>query len=305
MKSIFFLLSLFSVIFSSTISARAIHLVALGDTNDPTLGSAVLVDLKNAEDVLSYLSKQCGVPIYIKQLAGDNLTFKNFQTWLQESVVSSDDIIILYFSGHGARTSSSPTMWPFGWLAEGERVEFTKMIEGILAKKAALSIAVLESCNKEIELPRIQNRGLNDIPALEDLNAQRIGEGCKKLFFDPYGLIISSGASPGGYSIGVTYRGSYFTSSFLANLIEEAQAKNPSWKRIFKMTKSECYRLPTKETKKKWGYQVTQHKLFLFPQRKSPRAYKWYLYNRCFGQNVRKSSRSAIERVKHGFSLAI
>lgn len=284
MKNFIIIFSFVLAFSVSTLSAKAIHFLKMGDTNDSGIKATIRTDLQNMQKGLTYIASVNQVPLYTKEFVSTkgSLTRNAIDRWIQKTRVASDDIIILYFSGHGDRLYNSPTFCPRGYFStSGEQVDFSEVIEKLFSKKAALYIALLDCCNsfsKELALEVAEGFKLVNI------NDKAVVAGSKELFFKLHGLIIASGASPSksGYIIspkdGIV-RGSYFTTLFLKNLFEELQRPNPSWKQLLQQTKIQCNRaeeqityIPTPQNPK--------YKIFLHSKRKSPHIYKRYL-KRC------------------------
>jgi hypothetical protein len=277
MKYCALILSLITTLVISPLSAKAFHILYMGDDGDKYVGQSVNIDLKNIHKSFTYIASACGMPLYMKTLRSPELRQANIEAWIKKAAIAEDDVVILYYSGHGGRSRNSPTIWPVGSVCEKYKVDFTLIIEKLLSKRAALSVVLLDCCNtfgfkpKQVQVRRAFN--LN----LESYDPKLVAAGCKQLFFKTKGLIISSGSAPGKVSeILIPNQGGYFTSYFLERLLKESQKPDPQWRRIFEKTKTkvlyETKNCPFTKTQK------LQYKMLLTPDVKSPSVYRKFLY---------------------------
>ena len=300
MKNYCILLFLACFIFISPLSAKAFHLLILGDTEEPYIKYGVMKNIQNIEEVFSYLSMVSRISLNSEKLicTKRNLTRTHILEWVKKEVVAPDDVIILYYSGHGIRTYESPTIWPSACSSsDGKDIEFSEIMEKLFLKKAALYLVLLDCCNQLIEpkgVPRDGTPPNNYITFdLKKLNEKRLITSCHELFFKSYGIIIASAASPDEVGFidsknkEFNRRGGIFSKVFLNYFLQELDSQHPQWQNIFKKTKRECL----EETKKekytiihsplRHDYQTPQYKIFLHKRRRSSRVYREYLLKHC------------------------
>lgn len=279
--------------FISSLPAKALHLLVMADNTNELKRSAIK-NVQNIEDSFSYLCAVSKIPLHIKKLtkAKGNLTQKHILTWIRKESVAQDDVIILYYTGHGTRTHMSRTIWPLAYFPEtpDKNIRFSDIIEKLFEKRAALYLVLLDCCNSLGEpkgLPR------SDAPCsmvtfeLNKSDNKQVVEGFQELFFKLHGLIIATGTSPleTGWNEDCAYhpleRGGVFTKIFLNYFFQDLRSNNPQWSHIFKKTKHGAFQ----ETKsgayrdipcEPHTYQTPQYKIFLHKRRRSPRVYKEY-----------------------------
>ena len=291
MKNFIILVFIATSFFVSSLSAKAFHLLVMGDTQDSSIKQAVSKNLQNVEASFSYLSKVSDIPLLTTKLTctEKTLTRDHILKWIRNEPVAHDDVIILYYSGHGARTEMSPTIWPFACFPEtnAKEIELSEVVEKLFLKKAALYLILIESCNEVIKSKALPctNEG---IPfKLEGFNDQIVAQNCKELFFKSYGLIIASASSPeegGWYNVNPKYPkvlGGVFTKVFLNYFFRELHSTHPQWQHMFKKTKKECIAETKKsayelinDTQHPHSYQTPQYKIFLYKRRRSSHVYK-------------------------------
>ena len=300
MKPFILLITLIISLHASSLFAKAFHLLIMGDTQDPTLTKNVHTSMQNIEESFSYLASACNVPLMAKRLTmhDGTLTRKNIVKWVHKESVASDDVIILYFHGHGSRESGDERIWPRGYLLDDQNdtysrnVDFSLIIEKLFSKRAALYLILLDCCNKGPQSPVPKNlfsESLNAFDLLRYKNQGIVVRGGQELFFKRYGFIIASGTSPGevGYSwppysnLSPHEVGGVFTNIFLNNFFQALQSPRPEWQNIFMQTVDQCKVETDKKEKFYLTRQTPQYRLFLYKHRRSKRVYKRNLFKKC------------------------
>ena len=98
--------------FVNPLSAKAFHLLLMGDTEDAKIGTAVTKSIQNLEQSFSYISSVSGIPLHVTKLTSfeSTFTYKNVMRWVSKEKVERDDIIVLFYEGHGGRWQSKRTV---------------------------------------------------------------------------------------------------------------------------------------------------------------------------------------------------
>src|SRR5206468_388011 len=120
----------------------------------------------------------------------------------------SDDIIILYYGGHGWREHESRTIWPSGDFLNEKRsiniVEFSEITEKLFSKRASFCLLLLDCCN--VLIPK-SYQVTEESPTfdLKKFSNQVNAEAVKNLFLKLRGFVIASSSSPTevGWSSGI------------------------------------------------------------------------------------------------------
>jgi len=300
MKKLAIIFNMLIIFFVQDLVAKSCHLLLIGDKDDTRLHFSTERNFRNVEQSFSYICSVSGIPFRSKRISRQGVELSQYEVekWIRKEPIAPDDVIILYYSSHGGRTTDTPTIWPFGCFSDGY-VDFSAIIENLFPKKAALYVIILDCCNVftkgwEVlgERLRFELRGLND---------QLVARGFQKLFcHKPYGLIIASGTSPGEVGWHNVWddalpikpednakMGGVFTNIFLNNLFQEIQTPSPEWKRIFKKTKIEVIEETMKEDYSKivpaspLKPQTPQYRIFLYKHKRSAHTYLKDLYKGC------------------------
>lgn len=308
------------LISSSYLMPQTLHLFILADDTDETTAVSSIKNMMNIEQSFSYLASLSNLPIHITKctVSQNTLSRSKVIRSIRKSAIADDDIVVLYYSGHGCREQGESTILPAGAFFNERRhtqnspnffiVEFSEITRRLLSKKAALYIILLDCCN--VLIPK-------NIPITDDAiiqfdikNFQNliIPEKIKKLFQNQYGFIVSSGTSPKehgwAHSMPISRLknqtdmnfipttatlGGVFTKSFLNNLFQELQTETPTWSTILKNTTHAS----TEETKKQrypekknafslpHNFQTPQYRVFTHTKRYSRSIYKKYFFKTC------------------------
>jgi hypothetical protein len=217
---------------------QQIHVLLAADTISDVKKSSHQ-DLKHMKKELSIISKATGMTLNIKELYNRRLTFKKLKKWILNQKFGSNDIVLLYYTGHGLRTEKSKTVWPAIYLPpKKEIVELNDLFLKLTERSAALYIVFADCCNnymkgrpflpKPLLFPEEKSTGYTPSTA-----------GHKKLFCQTRGVIIASGSIPGKRAW-CTEKGGVFTNAFLVALRSEFSHRDPQWSRVFRKTKMLC-----------------------------------------------------------------
>ncbi|MBL0271077.1 MAG: caspase family protein [Chitinophagaceae bacterium] len=90
------------------------HLLIVADTLDKKLGKAIILDVKKVMETFEGISKFLGIRFLPVIVQGKNYGKAGVQAALSKlkTVVSQDDIVIFYYSGHGFRIPEKPGKYP-------------------------------------------------------------------------------------------------------------------------------------------------------------------------------------------------
>lgn len=115
MKRLFILLPFLSLLLTTSLSAKTLHLLMLGDTKGQNISEAVKNNLREMNSIFSLTAAACDISFNQKLLVAEALTHAQVIAELTNLTVEQDDILIVYYAGHGARKKRTPTIWPIGF----------------------------------------------------------------------------------------------------------------------------------------------------------------------------------------------
>jgi len=210
-----------STLLPSFVLAATLHSIIVADINDTGIGADQdLAAMQKLTDTIRRATCLSGEDIVITAGRGKS---QQIQDTLNSLSVSPDDVVLFYYSGHGANPGGGDR-WPTLGV-EGQSgsnlLKLTSVKDILTAKKPRLLITIADACN--VIVPGITSRGRQQ-------RSQPVG--FKKLFLGYEGYIIASSSVPEQYSFGDPQVGGYFTNQLLAALNEVQASSNPDWKAI-------------------------------------------------------------------------
>ncbi len=212
----------FAVIFTcfcghTSLKAATFHSILIGDTDDKELKKVVRKDLlhmeKHIQEVFSALDAvdHLAQNIYVGKRANASIMDE-----LKNLKVETDDIIFLYFSGHGFNTKKNQIEnWPFLYFNHGDvGINSYDVVEALIQHQPRLIICFVDCCNnilKPKEFPNFFGSVATQNKVAQKMNPLNI----RQLFQATTGVILISSASPGYYSEGTDEDGSDFTNAYI------------------------------------------------------------------------------------------
>jgi hypothetical protein len=155
--------------------------------------------------------------------------------WIKELPQSSNDVVVVYYSGHGMRFANMKSPWPcLGFLQTKEILPIDSIIKALSKKQHRLVILLFDCCNsplRENPIHSMEPKSLHG-PSLS-------WEGIRKLFLEEKGAILAVAASPGKPAFAMK-QGGLFTKSLLISLEHENLQKEVSWHSVFQKTIARC-----------------------------------------------------------------
>ena len=243
------LLCLSSTVFSADAGTLHALLVIMdydhtATDNDPGIGPACVVNQFYIEDLLASLKP--GLPVEVKTLLSSNgtATFAQMEQWLKSIQPGNEDLVFVYYSGHGGMENWETKRTFICTLDEyyPRRDTLVNSIEAFTST-ARLRILITDCCSSTSEPPPVQ---------VEKASALLSEQALKDLFLYHTGFLHITGATEGQYGWTTVPRpevprsqyrsggyGSWFTTKLLS-AIEEAPDGNSdgfvSWTEVFELT---------------------------------------------------------------------
>jgi hypothetical protein len=223
-------------------SAQTIHWLTFVDTTDPNVGK---IDV-NGHDVLynhvinvvNSAIKEKGYTTDIHDIYGTTLTPQKCKETISNLSVSSNDVVVFYYIGHGTHGTVGGDVWPMMWMAQDNPnylIPLKWVHDQLKAKGARLTATIGMCCNvyQGINRTSIPSFGVNyGNTYLTDDEKNAI----QKMFLGNKGDFILSSASPGQSSVGGnTPLGpmDLFTCVFVKNFEDSAYDGELDWNTLF------------------------------------------------------------------------
>jgi len=206
-------------------------LIIEDDYDDPGLNAisvSARMDYGYISKLLEILEQKAIVPVEKTLLQGDSATYDAIVAVLQNISVKKDDILLVYFSGHGGMEGGQT----FLATAENNPLYRTELENLVKVKPARLKIIITDACSSSIE-------GLGPLAAYKKASPLALDsaytEIYRNLFLNYTGLLHVTAATEGEYAWGGMNGG-----NFTQSLVYETLIKDPklTWKEVFEQAQT-------------------------------------------------------------------
>lgn len=143
-----YLLFIMALVASSPCFANTVHALLCAETGDPRIAYSVREDHLHMKQVVKLISHDTQKPLQLTELVDRQLTGGAILQWLHNLETSQDDIVIVYYAGHGEREKTNYTPWPYVYLFETKELfPTTTIIEHLANKPHQLFLCAFDCCN--------------------------------------------------------------------------------------------------------------------------------------------------------------
>ena len=234
--------------------ARTLHALLIIMDADRTLSEQSQVNqqrmedfLNNVEASLAYKKVDCDVRIdHLLSSANapeKEATVNNILDWLQHVCPGHDDIVLVYYAGHGkADTYGAKKIY---FLLPQANFYRDKLVKAMEQLQCRLKILVTENCSRGPSVTKLENLDtqLHEFDSDKIADSPDLGDTFTHLFIQHEGFLDLTSASEGEFSLGDNSEGSWFTTAFvkaicrLNNLDQNPQDGFVSWTEVFAATR--------------------------------------------------------------------
>ncbi|OHD56047.1 MAG: hypothetical protein A2Y33_11380 [Spirochaetes bacterium GWF1_51_8] len=193
------------------------------------ISQGVRVNYQNLKKIFRVLEENNILEVQETVIKGKNATKKNVLKGLQNLKVERDEILLVYFAGHGGMKKGKT----FFSTAEGGTI-FRKDFEDLVKDKPAKFILLItDACSASIEALQ-QKKGLLDSVTPPKVKVDP--EIYKNLFLNYKGFLHITAASEGEFAWVSPVKGGYFSHAlFYQTLYRNPQ---PTWEKVIEKAKS-------------------------------------------------------------------
>lgn len=225
-----------------SMSAQSLHAIICCNTIDVKIGCAV--DEENILNELAIAATVTGLDYKPYVMHGEECTKGNLINTLNNLSCQANDIIFMYYSGHGGHSSQQMNE-PFPQMcmkynSEQYQNEFVsvKTVDEIISKKnPRLSLIVTDCCNNVSNSLRPRTIVSTFKGATIESNTGK--EALKKLFIDSKGKVKITSSKVTQYSAGSQNDGGLFTNAFIDVLLDAENGEiKADWNVIVEKTKN-------------------------------------------------------------------
>ena len=89
------------------------HLLTIADTHDPNIGEGCGYDVDGIEQMMREAADLCDVDLESQTIRGEHYTYRVVANALHALEPEPDDLVMIWYSGHGFRTPSKKERWPY------------------------------------------------------------------------------------------------------------------------------------------------------------------------------------------------
>lgn len=218
-------------LFFHSIDASTLHTILIGDTMDENIGSTVELDISKMRREMQEVAYYTEMKLNEMLITGPELNHTIIDR-VDALQVEPDDVVFIYYSGHGYRTESEKeNLWPNFYLsAKNQGINQYDLTLRVMAKNPRLILSLADACNNRI--PDSWAPSLVKKRAMPFYNQEAMKRNYCKLFLESSGTIMMSGASPGYYSYCDDRNGGHYTCYFISYLMAQVRdgSTPPDWR---------------------------------------------------------------------------
>lgn len=212
-----------SFVFLFNLDAANFHILLVGDTKS-NLKEQSEADLRMMHAQVQELSQAIGMSPQIHVLTESNVNRQEILHKIDRLKITRDDLILFYYSGHGCSSEQKTTPWPYLYLADRDQyMALDEVLDHLKNKNAKFALVVADCCNNfRGEMPQ------PTVFRFHSLAEKHISRSVKNLFLNSKGILVITGAEPGGYSW-ASDEGGILTSAFLDGLSPSEFYPSKTW----------------------------------------------------------------------------
>lgn len=176
LKQTLFIGFFFSLSFCTTIEASisrpTLHAILITDTHAYNIAKSVQDDLRNIRAKIQEISLYTNYTLQEHIFEGRNTNPQHIIQYVRGTLFQENDIVLLYYSGHGSRTTyMGDNPWPLLNLTYYRPMNFSHLVHSIIRKDPQFILAIADNCNNytnghrppyQLPIPNITHNDLSD-----------------------------------------------------------------------------------------------------------------------------------------------
>lgn len=216
------------------LQAGQLRVLLVGDTTC-NISEQLKVDLALMKQESHKLAKHLNRPLDLKVIDGNRAERGNLIATLDRMRVDPDDVLMVFYTGHGFRNKEKKGQFPFLFFTRTqEAMDMEELIHRTYDKGAKFALVIVDACN----LP-FAHLGEDDGGRMinGDFNTEgNIRCNIAHLFENRRGVLAIASASPGEVAYASHY-GGYFTQAFLDTLYTNNCSVTNNWESLLNSIK--------------------------------------------------------------------
>lgn len=237
-----------------SVNAQTLHFISMFDTNDNSIGAGMRSErmlINNEMQTIAGYLEEFGYDSQFSDYYGANCGRASLMQAVNALQVSSDDVVIFYYGGHGARAyNNSEDRFPQMCLGESSQSNWvpSSLIKNIISQKnPRLTIILTGCCNKEGAGVTIKSIVAQSSGYTSEANINKTAY--KKLFLEAKGIVQLTSSKAGEYSW-CGEKGSLFALALLNVLENVGEGRvNADWNSVCQSVKGlvSSLNIPTRD----------------------------------------------------------
>ncbi len=225
MKKVLLLAFVVSFFILGNGSAQTVHVINFSNTIDKKIGISCEVDYERVKQETGLIAAYLDYGIKYYSGKGNDCSNENLMNTLNSLRCNKDDIILFFYSGHGARSSQDKSEFPqmclkYSGYEQDKFVAVHTVIEKLKAKGARFTLVMADCCNAVgpgVVAKSLMSRNGGMIVYDKDM-----ARCYRKLFLDNKGLVAATGCKKGQCSLGNDAIGGFFSDAFFGTALYKA-----------------------------------------------------------------------------------
>lgn len=234
--------------------AQTVHAILVADTRDPMLYAVCKRDIEVMHRQFVQVAAAINYQLSEQVISSEEFSRKRLDSVVRRLSPKPNDIIFLYYTGHGYNAKERAGLFPVLLLEKDELI--SQKNPGLLAihqqlksKNARLCITLGDCCNHLVN----NMRGMvkkTVAPTVLTLPGDSVNAAYRKLFLNVTGDVLIASSQPPQQSCAHPDSGSFYTRSFDEALLLASQYnKNISWETLLRDAQTRLTRHQATQTK--------------------------------------------------------
>lgn len=209
------------VIVSVNVNAQRLHKILFGHTTDKSVGKSVETDMDRASNEIDDMGACLNYEVIPYIYCGEDCSKENLGKVLSVISTKSEDIVIFYYSGHGARAASDTSLFPqlaLNITNEDNLVPLEEVRNALINTNAHLSIVICDCSNYVDEHVASKSNALKLPTSKDSTSAKDNDDNHYGPFLGNKMIITISASKVGEFAMCDAVDGGYFSKVFFDEL---------------------------------------------------------------------------------------
>ncbi|GAA4403109.1 hypothetical protein GCM10023187_18860 [Nibrella viscosa] len=215
--------------------AQTFHALIVADTQDPELTKACERDMITLHRQFTVIASAIKYQLKEQYFAGSAFGRKQLDEALRQLTPQPNDVVFLYYTGHGYNAPGRSDRFPILLLEKaehnlGQNPGLSAIHDMLKSKKPRLCVTMGDCCNLLMNL----TRGMTGKRvALKPLPSDSLNVAYRSLFLDVKGDVLIASSQPPQQACAHPDSGSFYTRAFDDALLHAARTNKPStWENL-------------------------------------------------------------------------